>query len=270
MVAPGIEEVEAATRKDACAGFLQRAPSGIEIVDDEADVPVGVGLLGAAGRERDELVAHVDEGHASTAAPQREVEDPSVELERLVDVGDLHRDVVDTDQSGALRHRLTTIILRVDPVNLHDVELSRDDDDPKGYEAGYARLGPLLGSERLGATIYELEQGNSNCPYHYEYGNEEWLLVLAGKVTVRHPGGETELGPGDLACFPNGPDGAHKLTNKGAETVRLVVFSTKNDPSMAVYPDSNKIGAWPQPGGGDDKLMVRRESNVDYWDREVD
>ena len=270
MVAPRIEEVQAATRKDAGAGLLQRAPGGVEVVDDEADVPVRVGLLGAAGRERDELVAHVDEGHAPSAAAQREIEDPSVELERLVDVGDLHRYVVHTDQSGALRHRLTTIILRVDPVNIHDVELSRDDDDPKGYEAGYARLGPLLGSERLGATIYELEQGNSNCPYHYEYGNEEWLLVLAGKVTVRHPGGETELGPGDLACFPNGPDGAHKLTNKGAETVRLVVFSTKNDPSMAVYPDSDKIGAWPQPGGGDDKLMVRRESNVDYWDREVD
>ena len=270
MVAPRIEEVQAAAGKDAGAGLLQRVPRGVEIVDDEPDVPVRVGLLGAAGRERDELVAHVDEGHATSAAAQREVEDPSVELERLVDVGDLHRYVVHTDQSGALRHRLTTIILRVDPVNIHDVELSRDDDDPKGYEAGYVRLGPLLGSERLGATIYELEQGNSNCPYHYEYGNEEWLLVLAGKVTVRHPGGETELGPGDLACFPNGPDGAHKLTNKGAETVRLVMFSTKIEPSMAVYPDSDKIGAWPQPGGGDDKLMVRRESNVDYWDREVD
>jgi uncharacterized cupin superfamily protein len=158
----------------------------------------------------------------------------------------------------------------VDPVNVYDVELTRDDDDPKGYEAGYARLGPLLGSEKLGATVYELEQGNSNCPYHYEYGNEEWLLVLSGKLTVRHPGGETELGPGDLASFPNGPAGAHKLTNKGAETVRLVMISTKVDPSMAVYPDSDKIGMWPMPGESEDKMMVRRESKVDYWDREVD
>jgi uncharacterized cupin superfamily protein len=270
MVAPRIEEVQAAARQDACAGLFQRAPGSFEIVDDETDVSVRVGLLGATGRERDELVTHVDEGHALTAAAQREVEDPSVELERLVDVGDLHRNVVHADQSGTLHHRLTTIIIRMDPVNVYNVELTRDDDDPKGYEAGYVRLGPLLGSEKLGASVYELEQGNSNCPYHYEYGNEEWLLVLSGKLTVRHPGGETELSPGDLACFPNGPDGAHKLTNKHAETARLVVFSTKVDPSMAVYPDSDKIAAWPGPGGEEDGIRVRRESKVDYWDREVD
>ena len=270
MVAPGIEEVEAAAGKDAGAGLLQRVAGSFEIVDYEPDVPMRVGLLGAASRQRDELVAHVDEGHAPPAAAQREVENPSVELEGLVDIADLHRYVVHTDQSGARRHCLTTIIVRVDPVNVYDVELTRDDDDPKGYEAGYVRLGPLLGSERLGATIYELEQGNSNCPYHYEYGNEEWLLVLSGKLTVRHPGGETELGPGDLSCFPNGPEGAHKLTNKGAEPVRLVVFSTKVDPSMAVYPDSDKIAAWPGPGGEEDAIRVRRESKVDYWDREVD
>ena len=270
MVAPRIEEVEAAAGEDAGAGLLQRAPGSFEIVDDQPDVPVRVGLLGTAGRQRDELVAHVDEGHVPPAAAQREVEDPSVELEGLVDIADLHRYVVHTDQSSARRHRLTTIIVRVGPVNVYDVELTHDDDDPKGYEAGYVRLGPLLGSERLGATIYELEQGNSNCPYHYEYGNEEWLLVLSGKLTVRHPGGETELGPGDLACFPNGPDGAHKLTNKGADPVRLVMLSTKNEPSMAVYPDSDKIAAWPGPGGEEDVIRVRRESKVDYWDREVD
>jgi uncharacterized cupin superfamily protein len=127
----------------------------------------------------------------------------------------------------------------------------------------------LLGSEALGATIYELEPGNSNCPYHYEYGNEEWLLVLSGRVTIRHPEGETELGPGDLASFPVGPAGAHKVTNTGTETTRFVMISTKVDPSMAVYPDSDKIGAWPGPGGEQDKIMVRRASNVDYWDGEL-
>ncbi|MGH2920601.1 MAG: cupin domain-containing protein, partial [Gaiellaceae bacterium] len=109
----------------------------------------------------------------------------------------------------------------------------------------------------------------SNCPYHYEYGNEEWLLVLSGTLTVRHPDGETELGSGDLASFLEGPAGAHKLTNKGAEPVRFVMMSTKIDPSMGVYPDSDKIAGWPRPGEQKDRIMVRRESNVDYWDRET-
>jgi uncharacterized cupin superfamily protein len=156
------------------------------------------------------------------------------------------------------------------PVNLYGVELQRDDDDPPGYEAGYLRLGPLMGSVDLGATIYELEPRNSNCPYHYEYGNEEWLLVLSGRVTVRHPDGETELGAGDLASFLEGPRGAHKLTNKGSEAVRFVMISTKVGPDMSVYPDSDKIGAWPTRGNDADKIMVRRESNVGYWDGEVE
>jgi uncharacterized cupin superfamily protein len=156
------------------------------------------------------------------------------------------------------------------PVNVYSVELERDENDPPGYEAGYVRLAPLIGSVDLGATVYELDPGNSNCPYHYEYGNEEWLLVLSGTLTVRHPDGETELGPGAAASFLEGPDGGHKLTNKGDETVRLLMISTKVDPSMSVYSDSDKIGAWPAPGDNPDTILVRRDSNVDYWDGELD
>ena len=53
-------------------------------------------------------------------------------------------------------------------VNLFSAELARDADDPPGYEAGYVRLGPLLDAIKIGATIYELGPGPSNCPYHYE------------------------------------------------------------------------------------------------------
>lgn len=154
-------------------------------------------------------------------------------------------------------------------VNLFTHELQHDDDDPPGYLAGYARVGPLIGAEKIGATIYELPSGQSNCPYHYEYGDEEWLLVLSGRLTVRTPDGEEEVEPGEAVCFPDGPDGAHKLTNRGEDAVRLVMLSTKNNPAVAVYPDSGKMGVWPVQGGGEDQLMVRRESKVDYWDGEA-
>ena len=154
-------------------------------------------------------------------------------------------------------------------VNLYTAELQRDDDDPPGYEADYLRVGPLIGASRLGATIYGLAPGQSNCPYHYEYGDEEWLLVLEGTLTVRTPDGDIEVSAGEVMCFPDGPDGAHKLTNRGDVPVRLVMLSTKSNPAVAVYPDSGKIGVWPEPGGGPDKIMVRRESNVDYWDGEL-
>jgi uncharacterized cupin superfamily protein len=151
--------------------------------------------------------------------------------------------------------------------NVNDAEFQYDEGDPEGYNAGYARIGPLINAAMLGATVYELRAGQSICPYHYEYGNEEWLFVLDGTPTLRHPEGEDALRSGDVVCFPVGPDGAHKLTNVGDGTAHLVIFSTKHDPSVAVYPDSDKLGVW--TGDERDRLLARRESNVDYWDGEI-
>lgn len=153
-------------------------------------------------------------------------------------------------------------------LNLHFLEAEYDESDPDGYRAGMVRLGKDLGAVMLGGSVYELPPGQSNCPYHYEYGNEEWLIVLAGRITVRHPGGEEDLDPGEVVCFPVGPDGAHKLTNKSEEVARVLMLSTMVEPSVAVYPDSDKIGVWPAPDR-QDHILVRRESGVDYWDGEA-
>ena len=136
-----------------------------------------------------------------------------------------------------------------------------------GYRLAYARLGPQIGAAKIGATVYELPPGQSTFPYHYEHGCEEWLLVVAGRPTLRHPGGEDELEPGDLVCFSEGPEGAHKVTNSTNEAARVVILSTKASPAVAVYPDSDKIGVFTEDEADD--VMIRRESSVDYWDREL-
>ena len=151
--------------------------------------------------------------------------------------------------------------------NLTAAEPEYDDTDPEGYRAGLDRFGPKIGATQLGASVYELPSGQSICPYHYEYPEEEWLLVLSGRVDVRTPEGEEELGPMEVVCFPFGPDGAHKVTNRSEETARVVMLSTKAQVAIAVYPDSGKVLA--HPGNPDDRLMVRRESAVDYYDGEA-
>ena len=61
---------------------------------------------------------------------------------------------------------------------------------------------------------------------------------------------------------------ALEVTNRTQETVRVLMVSTRNDPSVAVYPDSDKVGVW--PGSGAKSLMLRRrDGNVDYWDGEA-
>jgi uncharacterized cupin superfamily protein len=152
-------------------------------------------------------------------------------------------------------------------VNLEQLEIAYDDGSPDGYRVGACRFGPLIGATALGATVYELQEGQSICPYHYEYGCEEWAIVLTGRPTLRHPDGEDVLEPGDVVCFPEGPAGAHKFTNTGSERARVMLLSDKPSLAMAVYPDSDKIGIFPPER--DDKIMVRRESGVEYFDREL-
>jgi uncharacterized cupin superfamily protein len=148
-------------------------------------------------------------------------------------------------------------------VNLFDVELNRDESDPEGYVCNAARLGPLLGAEQSGLSVYELPPGQSICPYHYETGEEEWLLVLVGRPTLRTPEGEQELAPWDCAFFPAGEEGAHKVTNTTDETVRVSMWSNRLGVATSVYPDAGKVGAWP-PG-----KLFRLADAVDYYDGEL-
>jgi uncharacterized cupin superfamily protein len=150
--------------------------------------------------------------------------------------------------------------------NISDPAFSYDEGDPDGFRTGMVRLGKLVGGDRVGASVYELPPGQAVCPYHYEYGEEEWLVVLEGRPTVRHPGGSEQLDSWDVVCFPRGPDGAHGVYNRSEETVRVLMFSEVVHPTATVYPDSDKIAVW--TGNSDDDRIVRRDSGVGYWEGE--
>lgn len=154
-------------------------------------------------------------------------------------------------------------------VNIASPQFQYDAEDPEGFRSGMARLGKLLGGEakESGASVYELPPGQAVCPYHYECGEEEWLLVLAGNPTLRHPQGSERLEPWDVVFFPKGPEGAHGIRNETDGTVRVLMFSTVVVPTATVYPDSDKVGIW--TGVPEADVMVRRESKVDYFDGET-
>ena len=146
------------------------------------------------------------------------------------------------------------------------IECAYDAGDPAGYRSGVADISKALGAHALAVKLFELPSGQSLCPYHYEY-EEEWLVVLDGTVLVRTPDGEETLQRGEIVQFPAGPAGAHKVTSSGDSTARVMMFSSARQPSVAVYPDSDKIGVW--PGNADDEVMLRREDGqVGYWDGE--
>ncbi len=153
--------------------------------------------------------------------------------------------------------------LPLNTFNIYDFQIPPEEEEAPGYQAPDYRFGKDIGASMMTARIYEMEPGKSNCPYHYEYGNEEWLVLLEGELTVRTPGDDVQMRRGDVICFPEGPAGAHKLTAAGTETARFLFLSTDNEPAVAVYPDSDKLGVW--PGDSRDNLIVERSSDVDYY-----
>jgi uncharacterized cupin superfamily protein len=154
----------------------------------------------------------------------------------------------------------------MDPINIAAPAFAYDPEDPERYRAGLFRFGKQLGLDALGVSVYELPPGASICPYHYEYGEQEALIVLEGRPTLRRPEGTQVLGPWDSVGFPTGPTGAHKVSNDSDETVRVLMFSTVNYPAATVYPDSDKVGIW--VGNKDDDMLVRRADRRTYYDGE--
>jgi uncharacterized cupin superfamily protein len=130
-----------------------------------------------------------------------------------------------------------------------------DPHGPTGFRYRAARLGPLLGASRLEGTVVDLDPGEGSEPYHYVHGREEWLLVLAGTPTLRHPHGEDRLEAGDLVCFPEGPAGARRLLNRSESVAHALFLSTTGLPANVGYPDT---GHWLIRNElGEDEVVVR-------------
>jgi uncharacterized cupin superfamily protein len=127
---------------------------------------------------------------------------------------------------------------------------------------GKRRFGDELGSRLWGGTIYDLAPGTRICPYHWHFGEEEWLLVVAGTATLRTPEGERTLGPWDVAAFPVGERGAHEVRNDSDGDVRVVMLSTASDPEVCVYPDEGRVGVF--AGWSRDDVQAIRH----YWEDE--
>jgi uncharacterized cupin superfamily protein len=146
-----------------------------------------------------------------------------------------------------------------------EADVGPSGDEPPGYElTRAARVGKAIGAKRLGLSIYDLPNGQAICPYHFEWTDEEWLIVVAGTPTLRTPEGERVLEPGDTLCFPEGPDGAHHIRNDAEGIARVALLSTKSEVGIAEYPDSDKVGVW----AGDAHYMLRRSGHLEYWDGE--
>lgn len=157
--------------------------------------------------------------------------------------------------------------------NVFDPAFDADQERP-GFTYRRARVGRQAGSERLGASLYEIPAGESTFPYHFQLANEEMLVVLAGRPDLRTPEGWRSLDEGEVVAFPVGERGGHQLHNRTGEPARVLMISEMRAPELSFYPDSGKFLAGDRAPGGiadEEELLFatfRLSDEVDYWEGE--
>ena len=139
-----------------------------------------------------------------------------------------------------------------------------DNRDAPGFTRGRARIGRQLCTEKVGLSLFEVPPWQAAYPYHWHLAEEELIVVLSGRPSLRTPDGWQELEEGDVVPFRVGEEGAHQLVNRTEAAVRFLSLSTNGDPQIVIYPDSDKLGAF----GRGMRELYRRSDAVDYYEGE--
>lgn len=140
-----------------------------------------------------------------------------------------------------------------------------------------AQLGPigrLIGMKKLGCMVTVVEPGKAAFPFHVHHGMEEMFVILSGEGTYRFGTERYPVGPGDILAAPcGGPESAHQIINTGTTTLKYLGISTKADPEVVEYPDSDKFAVFSQSKDGTPlaarlRFIGRTDTTLDYWDGE--
>ncbi len=127
-----------------------------------------------------------------------------------------------------------------DVPNLFEPHFDEEGTEP-GFTFNRAMLGRQAGSEKLGASLFEIPPGEATFPYHLHSANEELLFVIDGAPSLRTPDGWRQLERGDVVAFRVGEEGAHQVMNRAEAPARVLVVSTMVAPEINLQPDSGKV-----------------------------
>lgn len=115
----------------------------------------------------------------------------------------------------------------------------------------------------VGVAIEELLPGKQSSPAHYHMLEEEHILILEGRVTLRLGEETIEMSAGDYVCFPARQKAGHCLVNTSDAPCRFLVIGEQKPDEVCVYTDSNKILVRSV------REVYDRSQVKDYWDGEA-
>jgi uncharacterized cupin superfamily protein len=160
-----------------------------------------------------------------------------------------------TDRADELRNKLIR--------NFNSTPLNREERAPH-YDTLCARLATGTAAKQLGVSIDVLAPGMRGCPYHLHHAQEEAFVILEGEGTLRVAGELLAVKAGDVLFLPAGPEYPHQLINTSGAPMKYLSISTKQQPEICEYPDSDKYLVT-APGFD---VLQRHADALDYWDGE--
>ncbi|WP_444454377.1 cupin domain-containing protein [Rhodobacter capsulatus] len=99
------------------------------------------------------------------------------------------------------------------------------------------RLGDLAGLTQFGVNIVTLEPGAAASLRHWHLREDEFALVLDGRLTLIEDDGETEMHPGDCAAWKAGVPNGHRFVNRSDAPGKFLIVGTKAAEEVATYSD---------------------------------
>ncbi|MFI4934375.1 MAG: cupin domain-containing protein [Caulobacterales bacterium] len=103
-----------------------------------------------------------------------------------------------------------------------------------------ARLARSLGITQFGVNHTTLEPGSISSLRHWHEGEDEFVYILSGELTLIDENGAHPLNAGDFAAFPAGVANAHHLANRSSAAASfLSIGARKRGEETIHYPDDD-------------------------------
>jgi uncharacterized cupin superfamily protein len=99
------------------------------------------------------------------------------------------------------------------------------------------RLGDAGGLTQFGANLVILDPGAQSSLRHWHREEDEFVMVLAGELTLVQDEGETVMRAGDCAAFPAGVPNGHHFLNRSGTEARFLVVGSRAPQEVATYSD---------------------------------
>jgi uncharacterized cupin superfamily protein len=112
---------------------------------------------------------------------------------------------------------------------------------PDPYNLGrgnirYRQISDAGGIKAYGAAYEEILPGGQSSQMHWHEGEDEFLYVLSGELTVVENGVETVLFPGDACAWRAGDRTAHTLRNRSDAPAGYLIVGTRSAEDICHYP----------------------------------